>query len=71
MKLFARLKKFFSAEAREKRILARFDAAGHGTENDKHWAAADYLSADAEANESVRRTLRVRSRYEVANNSYA
>lgn len=71
MKILARLKRFFSPSAREQRILARFDAAGHGTENDKHWAAADYLSADAEASESVRRTLRVRSRYEVANNSYA
>lgn len=54
-----------------KSLIARFDAAGYSTENAKHWAAADYLSADAEANESVRRTLRVRCRYEVANNSYA
>lgn len=52
-------------------VRARFDAASHGGENQNHWAAADYLSADAEANESVRRTLRNRCRYEVQNNTYA
>ena len=32
---------------------------------------ADFLSADAEADASVRQILRTRARYEVANNSYA
>ncbi|MCR4412468.1 MAG: phage portal protein, partial [Thermoguttaceae bacterium] len=35
------------------------------------WAGADLLSADAAANAQVRRVLRSRARYEVANNSYA
>lgn len=50
---------------------ARFDAAQTTKDNLKHWAAADLLSADAESSASVRQTLRMRSRYEIANNSYA
>jgi lambda family phage portal protein len=54
------------------RILrARFDAAVTNAENARHWANADGLSADAAASAAVRRTLRNRARYEVANNSYA
>lgn len=52
-------------------VRARFDAAQTNKDNAKHWQAADFLSADAEADASVRRTLRTRARYEVANNSYA
>ena len=52
-------------------IRARFDAAITNVENARHWANADGLSADAAASASVRRILRNRSRYEVANNSYA
>jgi capsid protein len=40
-------------------------------ENRRHWANADLLSADAANTPVVRRVLRSRSRYEVANNSYA
>ena len=40
-------------------------------ENRRHWANADLLSATAANNPQVRRTLRARARYEVANNSYA
>ena len=40
-------------------------------DNRRHWANADALSADAAASGDVRRTLRIRARYEVANNSYA
>jgi len=36
--------------------------------NRRHWANADALSADAAASAAVRRTLRNRARYEVANN---
>ncbi len=39
--------------------------------NRRHWANADALSADAAASAEVRRILRNRARYEVANNSYA
>lgn len=50
---------------------ARFDAAQTTHDNAKHWAAAEYRSADADANEDTRRILRVRARYEINNNSYA
>lgn len=52
-------------------IKARFDAAQTTRDNVKHWAMVDHLSADTEASPEVRRTLRLRSRYEIANNSYA
>ena len=52
-------------------IKARFDAAQTTNDNKKHWAAADGFSADMEASPEVRRALRERARYEVANNSYA
>ena len=52
-------------------VRARYDAAQTTTLNSRHWASADALSADAAASISVRRTLRNRSRYEIANNSYA
>jgi len=50
---------------------ARYDAAQTTSENSRHWANADGLSADAAASSDVRRTLRNRSRYEAGNNSYA
>jgi len=50
---------------------ARYDAAQTTTENVQHWAMADALSADAAMSPDVRRTLRNRARYEVANNTYA
>ncbi len=56
---------------RPRKVKARFDAAQTTRDNIKHWAYADQLSADMEASPEVRRTLRMRSRYEVANNSYA
>lgn len=52
-------------------IRGRFDAAQTNRDNARHWASVDSLSADAEASPDVRRTLRVRARYEVANNAYA
>lgn len=52
-------------------VRAAYDAARTTDDNRKHWALADGLSADAAASPSVRRTLRNRARYEVANNSYA
>ena len=54
------------------RILrARFDAAATTADNQRHWSNADSLSADGAASADVRKTLRNRCRYEVANNSYA
>jgi lambda family phage portal protein len=52
-------------------VRARFDAADTTTENSRHWAAADSLSARAANSPEVRRVLRDRSRYESQNNSYA
>jgi lambda family phage portal protein len=52
-------------------IRAKYDAAATNVDNIRHWANADGLSADAAASPDVRQTLRNRSRYEVANNSYA
>ena len=52
-------------------IRARYDAAQTTAENARHWAMADSLSADGAASADVRRKLRQRARYEVANNSYA
>ncbi len=52
-------------------VRGRFDAARTTPDNRKHWANADHLSADAAASPDVRRTLRNRARYEVANNAYA
>lgn len=52
-------------------LRARYDAAVTTDNNRRHWAFADGLSADAANSPEVRRTLRNRARYEVANNSYA
>lgn len=52
-------------------LSATYDAARTTNENSRHWALADGLSANAAASPEVRRTLRNRARYEVANNSYA
>lgn len=53
------------------RIQARYDAAATTSDNKNYWANADSLSANAAASSTVRKTLRIRGRYEVTNNSYA
>lgn len=52
-------------------VRARYDAAVTNDDNRRHWANADGLSANSSNSPEVRRVLRNRSRYEVANNSYA
>lgn len=52
-------------------VRARYDVAATNGENRRHWANADGLSANAANSPEVRRVLRNRARYEVANNSYA
>ena len=69
--LFSRKKKTPRASPPVGYLNARYDAAQTTSENIRHWAMADGLSADASMSADVRRTLRNRSRYEVANNSYA
>jgi len=54
-----------------KMLRGRFDSAVTTGGNYRHWANSDGLSADAAASPEVRRILRNRCRYEVANNSYA
>ncbi|MCL2743636.1 MAG: phage portal protein [Planctomycetaceae bacterium] len=59
-------------KGKEKRQLnSRYDAAKTTRHNAAHWSAADDLSADAAMSPDVRRVIRNRARYEVANNSYA
>lgn len=50
---------------------AFYDAATTGGRNRRHWVPAQQLSASAAHSEQMRRLLRDRSRYEVANNTYA
>ena len=52
-------------------VRGRYDAAVTNDDNRRHWAGADGLSANAANSPEVRRTLRNRARYEIANNSYA
>lgn len=52
-------------------IKAKYDAAQTTPSNMRHWMNADGLSATAANSESVRKTLRERSRYEIANSPYA
>ena len=52
-------------------VRAKFDSAQFTSDNMKHWAQSDFLSANAAARREVRWVLRNRARYEVANNSYA
>ena len=52
-------------------LQGRYDAAQTTVENARHWAMADGLSADTANSPDIRKRLRDRARYEVANNSYA
>ncbi len=64
-----------SATERPARIVrvvrAKYDAAGEQAELRTHWKAADSLSPDAALTPAIRRKIRERARYEVANNSIA
>jgi len=61
----------FDATAQATRVKARYDAAQSTAENASLWTGVDGLSAAQANNPSVRKTIRDRARYEVANNSYA
>ncbi|MEP0846059.1 MAG: phage portal protein [Phycisphaerae bacterium] len=52
-------------------VRAKYDAAETSDEDRRWWASADNLSADAANSADVRRKLRNRTRYEVANNGFA
>jgi lambda family phage portal protein len=68
---FSKRSKQTGVIARTLVVRAKFDSAQTTSDNRRHWANADHLSADAAASPEVRRILRNRARYEVANNSYA
>jgi lambda family phage portal protein len=61
----------FNATAEQGRISARYDVARTTEENASLWNMVDSLSAAAANNPQVRKTIRERARYEVANNCYA
>jgi len=52
-------------------VRAAYDSAQTTTDNTRHWAQTDALSADAANSAAVRKKLRERARYEVANNGWA
>lgn len=52
-------------------VSARYDAARTTDDNARHWIMADNMSANAANSAHVRRILRSRARYEIANNTYA
>ncbi|MDR0418325.1 MAG: hypothetical protein LBH08_02740 [Puniceicoccales bacterium] len=59
--MFTRIKHLFKPHKPSRRNLsveARFDAAETNKNNVRHWAMADYMSADQEARPEVRKTLR-------------
>src|SRR5690242_17008170 len=51
-------------------VQARYESAQNTAENLPLWQYTDYLSAKAANSIDVRRTLKIRSRYEASNNSY-
>ena len=55
----------------DRSIKARYDAAQQSPDTSAHWSEADSLSAVCANSAMVRQKLRDRSRYEIANNSYA
>jgi len=67
------IRNFFTPRERPpvKVVRGRYDAAQTNADNAKHWKAAEFLSADAEASSEIRKILRTRARYEIGNNSYA
>lgn len=54
-----------------KEVRGSYDAAQTTADNREHWKWTDSLSADSANEPGIRRILRERSRYEVANNCYA
>lgn len=52
-------------------VRGKYDAAQTTDNNRKHWANADSLAPNAAMSPAVRRIIRARSRYEIANNCYA
>ena len=60
----------FGKKQKPAMVNAKFDLAQTTSDNRKHWASADGLSARAAISPAVRRVVRIRSRYEAENNSW-
>ncbi len=73
--MFAWLGKIFAAPKpsapQQVPMRGRFDSAQTTSENYRLWTMTDLLSAKSANSFAVRNVLRMRSRYEIANNSYA
>lgn len=71
--MFGWLRNLFSKAkgAATLRVRGRYDAAQTNATNANHWNSADNLSARSANTLAVRKRLRERARYEVANNSFA
>jgi capsid protein len=61
----------FARTVQTRDLGARYDAAQTATDNERHWSWTDSLSADEANSPTVRKKLRERARYEVANNGWA
>ncbi len=70
-RIFAPLARRTQATVRRVHVRAKFDSAQSTADNRRHWANADALSPNAAVTSAIRATIRNRSRYEAANNSYA
>jgi lambda family phage portal protein len=66
--MFSFLKSF--SRRVQKVVRLKYDSARTTRDNASHWAYADDLSANASMTPEVRKIIRNRARYEVANNSY-
>lgn len=55
----------------QRKLVAKYDAAGSSDEYKNYWAAADALDADSANSFAVRQHLVQRSRYDIANNGYS
>ena len=60
-----------NARVARRGVRGRYDAAQTNDNNSRHWAATDSLNADKANSFAVRKKLRERARYEIANNAYA
>jgi len=65
------MRSVYDVSGSQRRISARYDVARTTDENASLWNMVDSLSAAAANNPAVRKTIRERARYEVANNCYA
>lgn len=60
-----------AGRSKSARVKGAYDAAATTKENEKHWANADSLSANAAQDPYTRQVLRDRARYECDNSGYA